>query len=357
LVQEHQIDAVVVFGQSRPLHAAALSKARVLGLAVFVFEEGYLRPDYVTLEQGGVNAESSLPRSADFYRALDLAPLPKPLPTRQKFGEVAWIAIEYAMAMWVGRRRYPHYVHHRCLHPIYEGLRWVRNARRSHVSRWIERKAMGELTAIGRHKRYFLVPLQVHNDAQVLCHSPYSGVSEMIEEVLCSFARHADRGDWLVFKHHPLDKPYTDYRSLIHRWARALGIQARVRYIHDQHLPTLLQHARGVVTINSTTGLQSLFHGTPVATLGECIYAIDGLVHTGPLASFWKAPGTVDQPLYEKFRAYVIRETQLNASFYAETPGLPSHTAAKRRSASVSSTAMAADQPLSWSSPTLPTLK
>lgn len=32
-----------------------------------MFEEGYFRPDYVTLEKQGVNAFSPLPRQADFY--------------------------------------------------------------------------------------------------------------------------------------------------------------------------------------------------------------------------------------------------------------------------------------------------
>jgi capsule polysaccharide modification protein KpsS len=46
-----------------------------------------------------------------------------------------------------------------------------------------------------------------------------------------------------------------------------------------------------VVTINSTTGLQSLYHGTPVVTLGDCFYAVKGMVHAGPLAAFWRQPG------------------------------------------------------------------
>lgn len=357
LMLELQVDAIVLFGQTRPLHVAAIAEARALGVAVFVFEEGYVRPDFVTLEMGGVNAESSLPRDPAFYRTLNLEPMPKPRPTQQKFGEVAWMAIEYAMAMWHERKHYPHYEHHRCLHPVREGLRWVRGATRKWVSRWIERDVMTELEALERHKGYFLVPLQVHNDSQILCHSPYASVGDVIEEVLASFAEHAPEDQWLVFKHHPLDKPYTDYRRQIARRARELGVADRVRYIHDQHLPTLLRHARGVVTVNSTTGLQAMFHGTPVLTLGECLYAIEGLVHPGPLATFWREPGGVDRPLFERFRSYLIRETQLNASFYAEAPGLPSITETRRRRASGSFSPKVVDQPLSWSSPTWPTLK
>ena len=100
----------------------------------------------------------------------------------------------------------------------------------------------------------------------------------------------------------------------------------RVHYVHDLHLPSLLQAARGVVTINSTVGLQSLFHGTPVVALGEAIYAIDGMVHDGPLDAFWNDPGRVDGALFQRFRSHLVLQTQLNASFYADAPGLPDYT-------------------------------
>jgi capsular polysaccharide export protein len=352
-----EVDTLVLFGQSRPLHAEAMALARARGVAVFVFEEGYFRPDYVTLEQDGVNADSSIPSDPVFYRDLNIETQPTPQPTHQQFGEVANIAMTYALALWAGSWRYRHYVHHRCLHPVREGLRWVRGGARKWGSRWAERGLQAFLAAPAMHKRYFLVPLQVHNDAQILCHSPYGEVTDFIQEVITSFAEHAPADQWLVLKHHPLDKPYKDYRHLIASRARALGVADRVLYLHDQHLPTLLQHARGVVTVNSTTGLQAMFHGTPVITLGDCLYAVKGLVHPGPLATFWTAPGEVDRDLFNKFRAYVIRETQLNASFYADAPGLPASTGPRRRLASSADTPTAAAQAADWSSPTAPTLK
>src|SRR6478735_5573848 len=38
------IDALVLFGQSRPVHELARRVATELGIDVYVFEEGYLRP-------------------------------------------------------------------------------------------------------------------------------------------------------------------------------------------------------------------------------------------------------------------------------------------------------------------------
>lgn len=359
LLHRQSIDALVVFGQTRGMHEQALAVARRLGLGTFVFEEGYLRPDFVTLECGGVNADSSLPRSAAFYRQLNLEPQPAPVPTGQTFKGVADLAMTYAMAQWRGRARFPHYQHHRSLHPLAEGGRWVRGGWRKWRERLTERDMEDFLCRDpAQHKRFFLVPLQVHNDAQIIRHSRFTSVADFIVNVMRDFASHAPDHNLLVFKHHPLDRPYFDYRRLIEREARLLGLSQRVHYIHDQHLPTLLQHARGVVTVNSTTGLQSLYHRTPVAPLGDCFYAIPGLVHLAPLADFWLNPGQVDRGLYQSFTDYVLRETQLNASFYAAAPGLPSvSTVDSRRRALVSSTPRPVAQASSWSSPTAPTLK
>jgi capsular polysaccharide export protein len=322
LIERHRIDAVVLFGQSRLMHEIAIREARALDVPVYVFEEGYVRPDYITLEIGGVNGHSSIPRDRAFYDANDFAEPAAPKPTHQEFGQVADLAMTYALAATLGSWAYPHYRHHRSMHPIFEGLRWVRGGARKWRYKWIDRDVMTELVAPGRHKRWFLAPLQVWNDSQIRRFSPYRDVSQFIERVMQSFASHADPDEWLVFKHHPLDRPYTNYTDLIAERALALGIPDRVRYVHDLHLPTLLKHARGVVTVNSTTGLQALYHGTPCMTLGECLYAVEGLVHKGPLEAFWTEPGEVDAELFRRFRAYLVRETQINASFYADAPGL-----------------------------------
>ena len=69
-------------------------------------------------------------------------------------------------------------------------------------------------------------------------------------------------------------------------------------------------------------GLQALYHRCPVLTLGESFYALPGLVHRGPLETFWTQPGKVDSALFRRFRTHVIAQTHLNASFYGAVPGL-----------------------------------
>lgn len=67
--ENERVDAVLLFGDCRPIHRDAHAVAVDLGIDVGVFEEGYIRPNYVTLERHGVNGHSRLPRNAEAYHA------------------------------------------------------------------------------------------------------------------------------------------------------------------------------------------------------------------------------------------------------------------------------------------------
>lgn len=169
-------------------------------------------------------------------------------------------------------------------------------------------------------KKYFLAPLQVFNDSQIVLHSRYKRIDDFIAEVIKSFAASAHEEHILVFKHHPMDRGHTDYRKVIEFSASWHGVPDRVKYVHDIHLPMLLKNALGVVLINSTIGMSCLLHGTPLKTMGTAIYDMPGLTFQGSLDEFWKNPGSVDRELYKRFRWYVIEHTQLNGSFYGLWP-------------------------------------
>jgi capsule polysaccharide modification protein KpsS len=151
---------------------------------------------------------------------------------------------------------------------------------------------------------------------QVKEHSRFNSIEHFVGDVLTSFARHAESNKAIVFKHHPLDRGYTDYKALFDQLTAELDLHGRVFYVHDICLPTLLKHAQGTVLINSTVGFSSLFHGTPVKTLGKAIYDIPGLTIQGPLSDFWKTERVVDNALFKNFRSFLIRKNQLNGNLY-----------------------------------------
>jgi capsular polysaccharide export protein len=312
---EHDIDGIVCFGDCRHYHVAAKPVADALGVPFFVFEEGYVRPDYITLECGGVNAHSSMPRSAAFYRALPDVEIPKPLPAYPRFSRAARSAMLYYATSRVLKPLFPNYVHHKKLSVRYEARNWCRSFARKHLNRWRDKPVM-ETLLNDYDGKYFAVALQVYNDSQIRSHSQYEDVRDFIREVMASFAAGARDDHHLVFKHHPMDRGQREYRKLIQSLCEDLGVTGRVHYVHDVHLPTLLRRSRGVVTINSTVGLSALYHEKPLKVMGRAMYDIEGLTFQGALTQFWTAAPTFDPVLWRRFRAYMVTQTQMNGAFY-----------------------------------------
>lgn len=326
LIRERGIDAMFLFGDCRPYHRRAIEVARELDVAIWVFEEGYLRPDYVTLERDGVNGNSSMPRDPELFRRLarDLPEVDPPESAGPSFARAAVYYIVSATAMTFFNRGYRHYEHHRDMHALRQAACWVRGAARKVRFGMRERGLIDDLSG-ARSGRYFFVPLQVHCDFQ-LTHSPYADVPDFIREVVEAFALHAPVTDSLVLKHHPMDRAYREYGPLVRKLAARHGLGDRLVYVHDLHLPTLLKHARGTVTINSTVGLQSLHHGTPVKVMGTAVYDLPGLTFQGTLADFLRDPGEVDRQVYLGFRRYLEHTNQANGNLYKRLPGRHSGT-------------------------------
>lgn len=317
-IENYKIDTVILFGDCRNYHRIAHAIADENGLNIGVFEEGYVRPDYITFENFGVNGHSQLPRNRDFYDLLmeDEFAILDISNVNNTFWAAAWCAIVYYFFSALFYPVFRQYRHHRPLN-LFEGLFWIRSMYRKWIFRFSEKNIFSSLNII-ESKNYFLVPLQISTDAQIHAHSDFDSVESFIKRIISSFSTNAPQNTFLVIKHHPLDRGYHDYSKLIHRLSNDNSVAERVIYIHDQHLPTLLEHARGVVLINSTVGLSAIHHSAPLKTCGSAIYDIDGLTYQGSLEAFWHDSKNfiVDKILYERFKGYVINNKQINGSFY-----------------------------------------
>ena len=226
----------------------------------------------------------------------------------------------YYLFASMGKPFFPHYCHHRPL-SILEAWPWVRGTWRKVFYAIKEKEILKKLTG-PLSKKFYLVPLQVHNDSQVSAHSNFDSVEDFIRKVIASFANDAARDHFLVLKHHPMDRAYRDYGKLILQLSAENGLGERVIYVHDLHLPSLLKHALGTVVINSTVGFSALFHSTPVKVCGRAVYDLEGLTFQGSLEEFWKNGQTtvVDRVVFQWFKNYLIETTQLNGSFYGRLP-------------------------------------
>ena len=317
IIARHVTD-VVLFGDGRPIHRAAVAVCGRLQVQVHVFEEGYVRPDYVTLERDGVNGHSSLPRDPQWYRdaAANLPPVAKLPPVPFSFNTRVRQGIAYNLAQLTLSWRYPHYQSHRPWHPLHEGFGWLKRLRERKGARVRSAELVHELWASG--DPYFVFPLQLENDSQLQLHSPFRTLAPAIEHVIASFATNAVPGTRLVVKQHPLDNGLNDWRAMVAGFARTHNVGDRVSYMEIGDIVPVVERSRGLVTINSTTGTLALTVGVPTVVLGQAVYDIPGMTFQGPLDRFWIAPEPPDAELFAAFRRVLIARCLIPGGFFSE---------------------------------------
>lgn len=317
---EHKIGSgffsdIFLFGDCRAIHAPLHPIAERHGVRVHVFEEGYVRPHWLTLEQYGVNGRSRMPRDPAWYLENRVASVPEARATGYNLYERAWHDIRYRLGNAFHAQRFPGYESHRPHNGMKEYSALAARFARQKRHRDDAVRATADLVD-ARHP-YYLFPLQLNSDSQIVVHSPFGGgVREAIERVVRSFAQNAPADALLVIKNHPLDTGLIEYKRFARELAKSLDMAQRLVYLEAGHLPTLLDHAQGVVVVNSTVGLSALHHQRPLIALGSAIYNMPGMTWQGSLDDFWSQASPPDMQLYQAFLDYVICNTQINGDFY-----------------------------------------
>lgn len=310
----NKITCIILFGDTRPIHEIAINLAKKLNIKIYVFEEGYLRPNYITCEMTGVNANSLMSKNKNDYKKLNTYKENSKL-FKSSFKIMAFYALMYYTFSIIFQVFYNNKNYHRPLN-IMELFRWFRHFYRKAKYSILEKNV--DNLAKKYSKKYFLAVLQVHNDSQIKKHFKDKGMKKFIVKTIKSFAKNRANNNVLIFKHHPLDIAYTDYSNIINELTKRLGISDKVFYIHRGNIPNLLKNAKGCICINSTVGMQALYHNCPTIVLGNAIYNIDGLVYKNDLDSFWQNAHNFvsDYDLYIRFKEYLLKNNQYNANFY-----------------------------------------
>lgn len=319
LLVEKSVTDVVLYGDVRPIHAMARSASRDDELEFHVFEEGYLRPYWISYERGGSNGHSSLlqiPLSQMRATLRDANSDMRRPPAR--WGDMRqhkFYGALYHFLLLVANRRYSQYTGHRAI-PVIEEFRL--NMQRFLLSPLFSAKSFLQWR---RYKfagwPYTLVPLQLAHDSNFLGHSPFSENREFIETVIKTFAKSAPRHHHLIFKAHPLEDGRAGNRVTIRDLARDHGVKDRVHYIRAGKLSAQLAHARSMVTVNSTAAQQALWRGIPVKALGRAVYAKPGIVSVQSLSEFFTKPSPPDPQAYRTLRSYLLQTSQVPGGFYS----------------------------------------
>lgn len=321
LYKQWGITDQVLFGDRRPVHVVALEQARLNNVRSHVFEEGYFRPNLITLEREGVNARSQLPRSPEwFVRAAQHLPAPTPL---QDFKSPLWRRamhdIAYQASGVLNRILFPTYRSHLTMSAAVEYAGYLTRSRL--LKRVTPANTDAIQTLLAQGTPYFFVPLQLNSDSQVRDHARFHTMQLMLKHVLQSFAQHAPVHTKLVIKNHPLDTGWEHYDRVLLNLVHQFGLKDRVVYLETGDLATLLKHAQGTVTLNSTVGYVALEHGCPTLCVGNPQYNLPGLTAQQDLAQFWGMPVAPEAELFKSFKRVVVHTTQLNGGFYCP-PGI-----------------------------------
>jgi capsular polysaccharide export protein len=319
LMEARGITDLVIYGDTRAVHAQAVAAARRMGITVHCFEEGYLRPHWVTYERGGVNGHSRLMQTGLAEMTAALARLDMDLPD--------------APARWGDMRQHIFYgaLYHAL---VLAGLPWFRTHRtHREIGLWQEFGLyLRHIALLPQHRLaraltarriatggfpFHLVLLQLEHDASFRAHSPFATMTEFLALVLDAFARGAAPHHHLVFKAHPLEDGRAPIARAIRALARQHGVADRVHFLRGGRLAPLLDQARSAVTVNSTAAQQVLWRGLPLKALGRAVYAKPEFVSDQPLTDFFARPDRPDSRAYRAYRHYLLETSQVAGGFYS----------------------------------------
>ncbi|WP_085826713.1 capsule biosynthesis protein [Roseovarius gaetbuli] len=319
ILSDKNITDIVLYGDTRPIHAQAVEIAREAGLTVHVYEEGYMRPYWVTYERDGTNGNSRLMEMSvpQMRTALENSDMDTALPPAS-WGDMRqhiFYGALYHGFVLLANRRYRDFRPHRAL------------SVREEFHLYIKRLLLMPFQAIERRLAtwrirhggfpYHLALLQLEHDSSFQAHSPFSSMTEFLETVIEGFALGAPPHHHLVIKAHPLEDGRAPIRAELRRLVRGHGVKGRVHYVRGGKLAQLLDESRSAVTVNSTAAQQVLWRGIPLRTFGQAVYAKPEFVSTKPLRDFFAGAERPDRRAYTDYRRYLLETSQIAGGFYS----------------------------------------
>jgi capsular polysaccharide export protein len=315
VLDERAVTDLVLLGEQRPYHRIAIASAKARGITVASTDYGYLRPDWIILEQDGLNTLSHFPR--DPASILALAEGLPPVDERARFADLFSVQARWDVLFHLSNLSlwpFPHFQGFQ-LHPIipaYLGTAWrllLRGRTRRRAEELVARLPEGQ--------PFFLFAMQMENDYSIRAYSPYPDMDTALRETVRSFATHAPADAQLAVKVHPLDPGMKHWTGRLTRMARRAGIEGRVHLVDAIPLDPLIHRAAGVVTVNSTAGIRALQLGKPIIALGEALYRVQGMTHEDGLDSFWSGARLPDAALTDAFLRGIAHHLHVRGGYYS----------------------------------------
>lgn len=319
ILDEKQITDLVLYGDTREIHAQAIEIAKAKGIQVHIFEEGYLRPFWVTYERDGSNGNSRLMDLTipHMQKALEGSDMDPPMPPSH-WGDMRQHVFYGALYHWFvmfWNRGFKNFRPHRALNVRQEfqlyALRLLSMPFHS-----IERRLATYRVRNGGFP-YHIVLLQLEHDSSFQKHSPFNTMTEFLELVFENFKAGAPKHHHLVFKAHPLEDGRVPMRRVILKLAKKHGLTDRIHFVRGGKLAKLLNEARSAVTVNSTSGQQVLWRGIPLKIFGKAVYDQPEFIANQSLSAFFAGAIRPDMAAYRDYRRFLLETSQVSGGFYS----------------------------------------
>jgi len=318
-IDHERVSDILYYGDRKPYHIVAGDLARERNINAFVYEFGYLRPDWLTIERYGMSAYSHFPKDPDLigriaanFKKPDMQRRYAHSKNREIFHEVS-----YNLMTFFTPFLYPFYNADRYYNLL---LDYISGIPGLFLESRNDRHAQELINRLVRTKKqpFFLFPLQLQNDYQLRANAPFNHQSEAIELAIQSFTQNASPEAQLIFKQHPLDNGWEGWSGIVEKISRKYDVSERVHVIIGGDLDLLLKKTIGCVMINSTVGMHAIFAGSPVKVLGTALYDIAGLCHQGTLDEFWETHSKPDPELAEAFQRALAGTIQVKGNFFTK---------------------------------------
>ncbi|MBE9475941.1 MAG: capsule biosynthesis protein CapA [Proteobacteria bacterium] len=310
---------LVVYGDNRPVHIAAIKHAKKCGITLHYLEEGYLRPYWATYERDGINGSSCLVDMSVKQMRADLKDVVvEHLSAPATWGDMRQHILLGAIYHWhvmFRNRNYPNYVPHRdnsVRSEFWLHFRKLLNRIPHAFQRWL-----GTRRLIASGVSYHLGVLQLSHDASIRRYSHYTGMDAFMRECVESFAKYAPIHHHLVFKAHPLEDERKPLARVANDLAKEFNVVGRIHYIRGGKLAHVLDFASSVVTINSTAAQQALWRGLPLKAMGASVYEKPEFTSDQDLGAFFANPKKPDLAAYRDYRQYLLATSQVPGGFYS----------------------------------------
>lgn len=274
MLNECQIN-LLISGGVTGFERCALSIARTMGISTLCVWEGFFRPNTISYDVQGMNAESAFAKLS-FESHLQHIPTQSAITYLEEYtNQIKQTSQNKKSLRELQGNKFNPFLQMRNRISELKDIERIRLPIFQHIESRLHyyryRKQYYNLSDINTPFLFF--PLQTHTDSNVLINADLYPFEQYVERVCTAFSMmHKSSSLMLLIKEHPLDvfrKHYKkNYGSNIHWLSPSISTT------------DLLNHPLccGTIVVNSTAGFESLLAGIPVLVLGRAIYGYPELV-------------------------------------------------------------------------------